>query len=94
MPHFSQTAVLIVGSELVEVEVELGSLTPGTQWGGFFRGVPIRLAAALRQDHKALLLLPDGQEKRVRPAGIPQMDRQGRLVVPFLGEGPAPVESD
>ena len=75
------------------VEAELGELTPagGWEWGGFLCGVPVWLAAAMRQGEDARLRLPDGQERRLHPAGMPRMDSQGRLVVPFLGEGRTPA---
>ncbi|MFJ9729220.1 hypothetical protein ACIRP3_41405 [Streptomyces sp. NPDC101209] len=84
---FSWTAVLVVGRDHVVVEADLGELMPagGPWWGGFMRGVPVRLAAALRQGVYALLCMPDGSEHIVHAAGVPVMDRQGRLMVPFLG---------
>lgn len=91
--RFSWSAVLVVGDEQVPVEAELGELTPdgSGQWGGFLRGVPVRLATAVHQGQDARLRLPDGQERGLRPAGVPRMDSQGRLVVPFLGEGTIPA---
>ncbi|MGW3135011.1 hypothetical protein [Streptomyces sp. NPDC001139] len=91
---FSWTAVLVVGREHVAVEAEFGELTPadGPWWGGVLRGVPVRLAAALRQGAPTLVCLPGGYEHSVHPAGSPVMNRQGRLVVPFLGEGLFPAE--
>jgi hypothetical protein len=87
--RFSWFEVLVVGDEQVPVEAELGELTPagGWEWGGFLRGMPVRLAAARRQGEDARLRMPDGQEHGLRPAGMPRMDSQGCLVVPFLSEG-------
>ncbi|MFJ9729575.1 hypothetical protein ACIRP3_43335 [Streptomyces sp. NPDC101209] len=83
-----------MGRDQVVVEAELGELMPadGPWWGGFLRGVPVRLAAVLRQGVHAQLCLAEGCEHLVGPAGVPVLDRLGRLVVPFLGEGLVPAE--
>lgn len=43
--------VLLVGQEQAPVEADLGVFIPGggPQWGGLLRGVPVRLAAAMRR---------------------------------------------
>ncbi|MFD8740660.1 hypothetical protein ACFV06_37885 [Streptomyces sp. NPDC059618] len=93
MTAFSWSAVLVVGTEQAVVEVELGELTPAKspEWGGLLRGVPVRLAAEMRQGVPSRLRLTDGQERSVRPVGVPWMSDQGFLIVAFLGEGTAPT---
>ncbi|MEU4085044.1 hypothetical protein [Streptomyces aureus] len=93
MSSFSRSAVLVVGTEQIVVQVELGELTPAksSEWGGLLRGVPMRLAAEMRQGVPSLLRLADGTEHSVRAVGVPWMSDQGRLIVVFLGEGPAPT---
>lgn len=87
---FSLSLVLLVGSERIPVDAELGEPTPAgvPQWGGLLRGVPERLAAVMEPGRQARLCWPDGQERSVRLGGQPQMDAQGRLIVAFLGEEP------
>lgn len=87
---FSLSVVLLVGNTQLPVEAELGELTPAEvpQGGGLLRGVPERLAAAMRSGQDARLCWPDGQERRVRLGGERLADDQGRLIVAFLGEGP------
>ncbi|WP_326844586.1 hypothetical protein OHB33_41310 (plasmid) [Streptomyces sp. NBC_01558] len=86
--------MLLVGQDQATVEADLGVFVPtGKQaWGGLLRCVPMRLAAAMQQSGEALLRMPGGQERRIRPAGKPRLDRQGRLVVAFIGEGTIPTE--
>lgn len=93
MSPFSWSAVLQVGNDCVPVEAELGELAPaeGPQWGGLLRGVPERLAAAMRRGEKARLCWPDGQERSLRLVGAPRRDDQGNLIVAFLGEGAPPA---
>jgi hypothetical protein len=85
--RFYWSEVLVVGDEQVPVEAELGELTPAGrwEWGGSLRGMPVRLAAAMRQGEDARLRIPDGQEHGLRPAGMPRMDSQSCLAVPLLG---------
>lgn len=91
--RFSWSAVLVVGDEQVPLQTELAELTPAGdwQWGGFLRGVPVRLAAAIRQGQDTRLRLPDGQERSLHRAGASRMDSQGCLEVSFLGEGTIPA---
>jgi hypothetical protein len=84
--------VLLVGEEQVAVQAELGGFTPARdpEWGGVLRGVPPRLAAAMRQLDDVRLRFPSEEVRRVHLAGNPVPDDQGRLVVFFRGEGPPP----
>lgn len=56
MSPFSLSVVLLVGSEHITVDAELGELVPpeAPQWGCLLRGVPERLAAAMRPGQKLL----------------------------------------
>ncbi|MFJ8802800.1 hypothetical protein [Streptomyces sp. NPDC102487] len=86
--------MLLVGQEQAAIEADLGVFMPAGEraWGGLLRCVPIRLAAAMQHSGETLLRLPDGQERKIHPAGSPRPDRQGRLVVAFIGEGTIPSE--
>ncbi|MEV5795714.1 hypothetical protein [Streptomyces sp. NPDC052192] len=88
-----QTRLEKIGRQAA-VEADLGVVVPAGEqaWGGLLRCVPMRLAAAMQQSGEALLQLPGGQERRIRPAGKPRLDRQARLVVAFVGEGTIPSE--
>ncbi|WP_151485226.1 hypothetical protein [Streptomyces albicerus] len=86
-----QLVTLIVSGEHVEVAAALGLFSPAIgEWGGVMRGVPVRLAAALQRGEDASLRLPDGQERPIHSTGPSRIDDQGRLLVPFTGEGPVP----
>ncbi|WP_158751717.1 hypothetical protein [Streptomyces bicolor] len=82
---------LIVSGEQVEVAAALGVFSPAdSEWGGVLLGVPVRLAAAMQRGDDASLRLPDGRERRIHSVGPSRIDGQGRLLVPFTGEGPVP----
>jgi hypothetical protein len=85
------SVLLLVGGEQVEVTAVLGVFSPvDTEWGGVLLGVPVGQADAMQRGDEAWLRLPDGQERPIRSAGPSRVDDQGRLLVPFTGEGPIP----
>ncbi|WP_123970159.1 hypothetical protein [Streptomyces sp. TLI_185] len=86
--------MLLVAGEQVTVDVDLGAVSPAgpAEWGGVLRGVPVRLAAAIRVSSAVRLRFPDGQERQIHPAGQARLDDRGRLLVPFAGEGPMPLD--
>ncbi|MFD5820253.1 hypothetical protein [Streptomyces sp. NPDC127038] len=86
-------AVLVLTSgEGVAVDAELGAFSPAgsPEWGGVLLGEPARVAVAMRSSGRARLRFPGGRERRIRPEGAPYLDRRGRLLVPFVGEGQIP----
>ncbi|KUN17763.1 hypothetical protein AQJ23_40705 [Streptomyces antibioticus] len=93
MSPFSVSVVLLVDDDYIPIEAEFGELMPAEvpQWGGLLRGVPLRLAGALRPGRQTWLIWLDGREHGVRLGGQPQMDGEGRLIVAFLGEGAPPA---
>ncbi len=87
-----EPVLLLMGGEQVEIEADLGVFSPGgDSWGGFLRGVPVRLAAAVQRGDDAPIHLRDGQKRLIHPLGPSRLDDQGRLLVPFVGEGTTPV---
>ncbi|MFD7246811.1 hypothetical protein [Streptomyces massasporeus] len=80
-------ALLLVGDQQIEVQVDVGLFLPDTgSWGGVLRQIPPPLANTVKSATEVRLRMSTGQERRIRLLA----GSSDETSVPFMGEGTAP----